>query len=99
MSPEILALAERMEAEFKANEHKGDWRDQPTWEDRNAIFAELAWHQAKLLIALEAGEKEKIAEHTADMANLYLMLAMSAGVFRSDPRPAPMRGPYRDDWY
>lgn len=97
MSPEILALAERMECELKANAHKGDWR--APWKEKNAIFAELAWHQAKLLVALEAGDKEKIAEHTADMCNLYLMLAMSADVFRSDPKHAPMRGPYRDDWY
>ena len=97
MFRELELLAARMESELKANEHKGDWR--APRKDKNAIFAELAWHQAKLLVALEAGEKDKIAEHTADMCNLYLMLAMSAEVFRSDPKHAPMRGPYRDDWY
>jgi hypothetical protein len=79
MHAEIKMLAARMEAELKANEHKGDWRDR--WSDRDRIFFELAWHQSKLMMAVHASDREKIAEHTADMCNLYLMLVMMSGVF------------------
>lgn len=82
MIPEIAELAERMEYELHANHGKGDWRAPKSTPE---LFFELALHQAKLIGALKSRDKDKIAEHIADVCNLYLMVARAAGVFLPAP--------------
>ncbi len=55
--------------ELKNNEHKGDIRE---FSDVRDIYLELAYHEGKLIKAIQLNDTEAIKEHLADCA-IYLM--------------------------
>ena len=61
-------FVKRMEAELVSNSaHKGDWIE---WQpDKLLLVAELNWHLAKLVQAITSGDRKKISEYAADVAN------------------------------
>jgi hypothetical protein len=63
----------KIERELKENsKKKGDWH---TWQPSPFLLAsELNWHLAKLLKAIETGDRQKVSEHAADCA-AYAMKA------------------------
>lgn len=66
------AFVERMEAELRANAHKGDWRE---WRpDARRAKGELRRHVHKLLRALDAGLPGDVSEYAADVANVCMMI-------------------------
>lgn len=61
-----------MEAELRANARKGDWRE---WHpDMDSAFKELQHHVGKLAFALTLGDNFKIAELSADVANIAMKI-------------------------
>jgi hypothetical protein len=65
--PEFIA---RMNAELVANAHKGDWT---TWLPSQAELGDELWHHyRKLLSALAGNERARVAEYSADLANLAM---------------------------
>lgn len=60
-----------MKDELKNNEHKGDWR---SWNDVPKMLQELDYHEYKLSLAIQTGNRELIKEHLADCANFLLMI-------------------------
>lgn len=65
--PEFVA---QMEAELQANQHKGDWR---RWYPTPLqVLAEIQHHQGKLMLALSAGDCERVKEYSADLANFAM---------------------------
>lgn len=61
---------DHMEAELKANEHKGDW---DTWKpDKATINKEIEYHSWKLMVALLHDQADAITEYAADVANLCM---------------------------
>lgn len=67
----------RMKNELTVNQnvdHKGDWRK---WKpEKLYLVSEINWHFAKFIQALNDGNKAKISEYSADVAN-YMMKADS----------------------
>ena len=63
----------RMRDELAANEqNKGDWS---TWRpDRDDAFREVQDHMTKLYWALSSGDRDKISEHAADIANACMKI-------------------------
>lgn len=66
----LFALA--MEREFTANAQKGDWKYNVTIDE---ALADLTYHVAKLVIAMQKGNYQAIAEYCADIANGALIVA------------------------
>lgn len=66
----FLAL---METELHANARKGD---RPGWLSMSPSTAllEIYWHTAKLSAAVKNGDAAAIREHSADVANMAMML-------------------------
>ena len=65
--PEFVS---QMEAELQANQHKGDWR---RWYPTPLqVLAEIQHHQGKLMLALSAGDCERVKEYAADLANFAM---------------------------
>jgi hypothetical protein len=62
-----------MEAELHANSAKGD---RPGWltMSREVALLEIYWHAAKLSAAVKNNDKALIQEHSADVANMAMML-------------------------
>lgn len=80
-----------MDRELHANAHKGD---RPGWMKMSAatIMLEILYHHSKLQVALDAGDGDRILEHTADVANLSMMLADVCGALSLAPPAYPVRG-------
>lgn len=63
-------FVERMEAELQANQRKGDWREWvPT---PMQVTQELNYHFAKLVFAMAQGDRERVSEFAADVANIAM---------------------------
>lgn len=62
-----------MEAELHANSQKGD---RPGWlsMSANTALLEIYWHTAKLSAAVKNNDGPAITEHSADVANMAMML-------------------------
>jgi hypothetical protein len=72
--PEFVA---QMEAELQANQHKGDWR---RWYPTPLqVLAEIQHHQGKLMLALSAGDCERVKEYAADLANFAMKVGEQFG--------------------
>lgn len=75
----VTAFGELMRRELAANAHKGD-RD--AW--RNAqpkdLLLQVSWHMIKLGAACRAGDLGGVAEYSADIANLAMMIADTYGL-------------------
>jgi len=74
----VDAFAQSMKDELKANEHKGDWR---TWNDIPKMLQELDYHEDKLSLAIQTGDRERIKEHLADCANFLLMIGNALDLY------------------
>lgn len=72
--PEVDAFARRMLAELWANRYKGDHEGWRAMSLREA-WAEIAWHHAKLAVAIKDRDAGLVRELTADVANGAMMLA------------------------
>ena len=62
-----------MEAELHANARKGDrpgWLSMPP----STALLEIYWHTAKLSAAVKNNDAAAIREHSADVANMAMML-------------------------
>lgn len=70
----LLPFLQLMRAELHANAAKGD---RPGWltMDRSTALLEIYWHTAKLSAACKNDDFAAIAEHSADVANMAMMLA------------------------
>ncbi len=56
--------------QLRANQHKGDWR---RWYPTPLqVLAEIQHHQGKLMLALSAGDCERVKEYAADLANFAM---------------------------
>lgn len=78
-SPEFFC---RMDKELLSNAHKGDWS---TWKpDRMACMDELFHHLRKLVRAIRLNDKERVAEFSADLANIAMKTAEIHGVEDED---------------
>jgi len=69
----------RMEKELLANEErKGDWK---AWEPNpGEALGELSDHVGKLKAAVAEGDKARVSEFTADVANLSMMIDAQSGL-------------------
>ncbi len=66
------AFVDRMEAELRANQCKGDWR---RWNPSALqVLSELQHHEAKLMHALAIGDCECVREFAADIANIAMKI-------------------------
>ena len=82
-----------MERELHANSAKGD---RPGWMKLPAdtLMLEILYHHSKLQNAMDTGDGDRILEHTADIANISMMLADVCGALSLAPVPAePKREP------
>ena len=75
----LVPFAAMMEAELHANSGKGD---RPGWlaMDRKTALLEILYHLAKLQKATKDNDLTGIREHSADVANMSMMLADICGV-------------------
>lgn len=69
--PELQQFAILMERELQANAHKGTWKNCPPQQ----ILSDVLWHLAKLGWAIKENNLEAIREHSADTANMCMMIA------------------------
>jgi hypothetical protein len=76
LRPEVVLFARMMERELKANDHKGGWKGCSP----HVMFTDLLYHVAKLGNALVRGQGAAMAEHSADVANIAMMVADTAGL-------------------
>ena len=69
-----------MQNELNNNkQNKGEgWRE---WKDINAMWAEIIYHQGKLIKAMIDGDKKLIIEHIADCANFYMFIGNALEVY------------------
>ncbi|HYW57710.1 MAG TPA: hypothetical protein VE934_12160 [Polaromonas sp.] len=69
-----------MEKELRANSGKGD---RPGWlaMDANTALLEVYWHVAKLSAAVKNNDGPAIQEHSADVANMAMMVLDVCGGF------------------
>lgn len=74
---DIFSIA--MKKELVANSYKGDWIDSDEW----VLLQELYNHVNKLKGALNINNKENILEHSADCANLSMMIADVTSSFKN----------------
>lgn len=84
-----------MDRELHANASKGD---RPGWMKMSAatIMLEILYHHSKLQVALDVGDGDRILEHTADVANLSMMLADVCGALSLAPA-APTPAAFTND--
>ncbi|KRS17499.1 hypothetical protein [Roseovarius indicus] len=70
----LIPFVSMMEAELHANSGKGD---RPGWlaMDVKTALLEIYYHLAKLQKAAKNGDAEGVAEYSADVANMSMMLA------------------------
>jgi hypothetical protein len=93
----LLPFLSLMRKELHANSRKGD---RPGWlaMDANTALLEVYWHAAKLSAAVKNNDGPAIMEHSADVANMAMMVldicggitwaAMLASVDECVPRNA-----------
>jgi hypothetical protein len=75
-------FVKRMEEELHANGHKGDWRD---WKPTPlGGLSELNHHITKLINALENSDRERVTEHSADIANASMKIAEMHGTLKKE---------------
>lgn len=69
----LLPFLSLMRRELHANSRKGD---RPGWlrMDANTALLEVYWHTAKLSAAVKNNDGPAIMEHSADVANMALMV-------------------------
>ena len=69
----LAPFVELMAAELHANSMKGD---RPGWlaMSREVALLEIYWHTAKLSAAVKNNDASAIREHSADVANMAMML-------------------------
>lgn len=69
----LLPFLSLMRKELHANSSKGD---RPGWlrMDPNTALLEIYWHTAKLSVAVNKNDGPAIMEHSADVANMAMML-------------------------
>ena len=67
-----------MERELHANSRKGD-RDGWRYMSANVGLLEIYWHTAKLSVAVKNADMAGIREHSADVANMAMMLLDTCG--------------------
>jgi hypothetical protein len=74
----LLPFLALMRRELHANSGKGD---RPGWltMSREQGLLEIYWHAAKLSVAVKKSDEAAIAEHSADVANMAMMLADVCG--------------------
>lgn len=82
----LLPFFQLMRRELHANAAKGD---RPGWlgMEPQTCLLEIYWHVSKLSVAVRDGDPERIAEHTADVANMAMMQADIAGVLPAFAEP------------
>lgn len=75
----LLPFLALMRRELHANSAKGD---RPGWlkMDANTALLEVYWHAAKLSAAVKNNDGPAIMEHSADVANMAMMVADVCGV-------------------
>jgi len=69
----LVPFVALMEAELHANAAKGD---RPGWlrMDPSTALLEIYWHVAKLSAAVKNDDMARVREHSADVANMAMML-------------------------
>ena len=94
--PEVLAFALLMERELRANDHKPGWK-----EDSPEVLAQRVRQEAAELLEVASDHyantrtpvppllRDKIAEETADVANMAMMVADVCGALQP---PQEVRG-------
>lgn len=89
----LLPFLELMRKELHANADKGD---RPGWLKMSADTAllEIYWHTAKLSAAVKNNDGPAIIEHSADVANMAMMLLdVCGGIPTTQPAPSVL-----EDW-
>jgi hypothetical protein len=72
-----IDFVRRMDAELKANAHKGDWH---AWTpDKLAIFEQLFHHLRKIVRAIRLDDHPRVTEFCADLANISMKAAQTFG--------------------
>ena len=69
--PEVMALADAMEAKLKANDHKRHWR----YLGMQTLSMRLTQEREELRRAVEAGDPDEVLREAADVANFAMMIA------------------------
>jgi hypothetical protein len=85
----LLPFLTLMRRELHANTDKGD---RPGWltMDANTALLEVYWHVAKLSAAVNNNDGPAIMEHSADVANMAMMvLDICGGLAWVEADPAP----------
>lgn len=85
----LLPFLSLMRKELHANSRKGD---RPGWlgMDANTALLEVYWHTAKLSAAVKNNDGSAIMEHSADVANMALMvLDICGGLGFVEAEPSP----------
>jgi NTP pyrophosphatase (non-canonical NTP hydrolase) len=93
--PEVVAFANLMERELRANDHKPGWKN----DDADVLARRVMEEATELLDAvaessalrthLTASEKARVAEEAADVANMAMMVAdVSGALAAAAPEPA-----------
>lgn len=69
----LVPFVHLMRRELHANSRKGD---RPGWlaMDANTLLLEVYWHAAKLSAAVKNNDGPAIMEHSADVANMAMMV-------------------------
>jgi hypothetical protein len=83
----LLPFLTLMRKELHANSRKGD---RPGWlaMDANTALLEVYWHAAKLSAAVKNNDGPAIMEHSADVANMAMMvLDVCGGLAFVEPDP------------
>lgn len=86
----LLPFLSLMRRELHANSRKGD---RPGWlaMDANTVLLEVYWHAAKLSAAVKNNDGPSIMEHSADVANMAMMvLDVCGGLVRIPVEWAPV---------
>ena len=80
-----------MEAELHANSQKGDRPGWLTMSPETGLL-EIYWHTAKLSAAVKNNDGPAIIEHSADVANMAMMLLDVCGGLAAAPQPVAQPG-------
>lgn len=74
----LVPFVSLMRKELHANSRKGD---RPGWlaMDANTLLLEVYWHAAKLSAAVKNNDGPAIMEHSADVANMAMMVLDTCG--------------------
>ncbi|MCY1649110.1 3'-5' exoribonuclease [Caulobacter sp. SL161] len=88
--PEVVAFADLMEQQLRANDHKGGWKGdtsdalyQRLLEEAEELSQALAWRSALFGDA----DPDRIGREAADVANFAMMIADASGALGSEARP------------